>query len=169
MQWLFGGRNGALHGDCCFGCSFDLARLDLFALFDLVCYWLHADCNVRVQHLFKREPQSAYWMQIQSGMYVLVASFHVEDCENISAEEKAKLIKMFDDNALPHIVTETHVVICSQTSHATWVCNGATFSPGDIHQMPKEEHAKHCEVFLPLRWVSLPVQGPAPLWIHKFI
>jgi len=72
---------------------------------------------VRVQHLFKREPQSAYWMQIQSGMYVLVASFHVEDCENISAEEKAKLIKMFDENDLPHIVTETHVVISPDTQH----------------------------------------------------
>ena len=59
-------------------------------------------------------------MQIQSGVNVLVASFHVEDCENISAEEKAKLIKIFeifDDSDLPHIVTETRIVISPGTQH----------------------------------------------------
>ena len=50
-------------------------------------------------------------------MYVLVASFHVEDCENISAGEKAKLIKMCDENDLPHILTETHIVISPDTQH----------------------------------------------------
>lgn len=67
--------------------------------------------------MFKREPQSAYWCQIQSGMYVLVASFHVEDCENISDEEKAKLIEMFDREGLPHIITESHIVISPDTQH----------------------------------------------------
>ena len=62
-------------------------------------------------HLFKHEPQSAYWQQIQSGMYVLVAQFHLDDCDNIDDEEKDELRKVFDANGEPHFITESHIVI----------------------------------------------------------
>ena len=68
-------------------------------------------------HLFKREPQSTYWQQVQSGMYVLVASFHLDDCANISEAEKEELRHIFDENNLPHIITESHIAISPDTQH----------------------------------------------------
>jgi hypothetical protein len=68
-------------------------------------------------HLMKREPQSAYWAQIQSGMYVCVAQFHIDDCNNIDESEKEALRKVFDENNEPHFINETHVVISPDTQH----------------------------------------------------
>jgi hypothetical protein len=68
-------------------------------------------------HLLKHEPQSAYWQQIQSGMYVLVAQFHLDDCDNIDDEEKEELRRVFDANGEPHFITESHIVISPDAQH----------------------------------------------------
>lgn len=68
-------------------------------------------------HLFKHEPQSAYWQQIQSGMYVLVAQFNLDECDNIDDKEKEELREVFNANGEPHFITESHIVISPDTQH----------------------------------------------------
>ena len=75
------------------------------------------DFTENFTHLFKHEPQSAYWQQIQSGMHVLVAQFHLDDCDNIDDEEKEELRRVFDANGEPHFITESHIVISPDAQH----------------------------------------------------
>lgn len=114
-------------------------------------------------HLQKREPQSAYWMQIQSGMYVLVAQvaqhstmphptepvvlqFHIDDCDNIEEDEKEALRKVFNENDEPHFINETHVVISPDTQHGFAMVQHFRehiFSPYLKKNMPNVERC-HC-------------------------
>lgn len=55
------------------------------------------------------EPQSAYWCHIQTGMYVLVAMFHIDDLTNIPDDEKIRLKEMLTAAGLPHVITESHI------------------------------------------------------------
>ena len=55
--------------------------------------------------------------QVQTTIIPVVLMFHVEDLTNITEEEKAELIEMFDKQGLPHIVSETHYVISSDMQH----------------------------------------------------
>jgi len=48
-----------------------------------------------------------------------VIIFRIEDLTSISEEREAELIKYFDDNNLPHIITESH---CAISGHAPRRC-----------------------------------------------
>lgn len=73
-------------------------------------------------HEMKCEPQSAYWDQLQSGMYVQVLGFHLDDLINVTDEERAELHAMFDKEGIPEdkrIVFESHIGISADTSHTS--------------------------------------------------
>ena len=72
-----------------------------------VCCVTIKDFPENYTHLMKREPQSGYWMQIQSGMYVCVAQFHTDGCNGIDETEKEALRKVFDENNELHFISET--------------------------------------------------------------
>ena len=65
----------------------------------------------RFEHQFK------YFSQVQSTIVPVVLMFRVEDLTNISEEERAKLIALFDSLGLPHIISETHFFISSDMQH----------------------------------------------------
>ena len=64
-----------------------------------------------------KEHSSRYYSPPQYSLFGMIVDRHVEDCNNISDEEKTKLIKMFDDLGLPHIITESHIIITPDTVH----------------------------------------------------
>jgi len=56
--------------------------------------------------------------QVQSTIIPMAIMFRIEDLTSISEEREAELIKYFDGNNLPHIITETHCVISGHAPRA---------------------------------------------------
>jgi hypothetical protein len=70
-------------------------------------------------HVERQQHQSKYWNEAQSTVYPLVVRFHLDDLANVEPQEKEKLHKMFQEEGLPPIVTESHIFISSDMMHDT--------------------------------------------------
>lgn len=68
-------------------------------------------------HEARFEHQSKYFAQVQSTLVPVVLMSRVEDMTNISINEREELISLFDKLELPHVITETHMVISSDLHH----------------------------------------------------
>ena len=57
-----------------------------------------------------REHQSRYFQRRQYTLFGSILRRHVEDV-NMPEEEEQKLLELFDEHQLPHVITETHIII----------------------------------------------------------
>ena len=72
---------------------------------------MNGDFAVKNQHA------SRFFESWQYTLYGAPFDSHVEDRTDISAKEKAALIKMFDEEGLPHVLTDSVIIITEDTLH----------------------------------------------------
>eukprot|EP00732_Lithocolla_globosa_P002102 Lithocolla_globosa_v1_NODE_1275_length_2706_cov_15.149755.p1 type:complete len:474 gc:universal NODE_1275_length_2706_cov_15.149755:1631-210(-) len=78
-----------------------------------------ADFSENYKHLHRLEHQSKYFHEMCSSLFPNVVRLHLDDVQNISTKEKEKLRQLFDKYNLPHIISESHIVISPDLNHLT--------------------------------------------------
>jgi hypothetical protein len=66
---------------------------------------------IRFQH------QSQYCQTWQCTLFGIIVGRHLENISNISDAERKALMELFDEQGLPHIITESHLIISPDTTH----------------------------------------------------
>eukprot|EP00965_Chrysotila_dentata_P110457 3649781-Pleurochrysis_carterae.AAC.1 len=72
-----------------------------------------------MHHRVRSEPQSKYYSQVSSTLYMVVMRFHLEDVNNVDEEEKGRLFQAFEEAGLPPIIVETHAFLSLDLTHDT--------------------------------------------------
>ena len=65
----------------------------------------------------KNEHQSRYFCEVGYTLYGVVLRIHIDDAGNITDEEREKLRKLFADNGLAPVITETHCIVSADLGH----------------------------------------------------
>ena len=69
------------------------------------------DFAENIHHTVRFEPQSKYWTQVSSTLYMVVVCFHLDDANHIPPEEKEELRAAFEHVNLPPVIVETHAFV----------------------------------------------------------
>ena len=91
----------------------------------------------------KLEHQTRYYETHSYTLFGCVVDSHVEDRADLSDEEKAALIALLDANNLPHIITDTHIMLSEDTVHdpaAVMHFNGKVLIPKLKEMIPTLKH-----------------------------
>ena len=75
------------------------------------------DFAENIHHTVRFEPQSKYWTQVSSTLYMVVVRFHLDDANHIPPEEKEELRAAFEHVNLPPVIVETHAFVSADGCH----------------------------------------------------
>ena len=75
------------------------------------------DYSQNINHRVRMEPQSKYYSQVGSTLYMVVLRFHLDDVHHIPEKEKALLHEAFSAAGTPPIIVETHAFVSPDLTH----------------------------------------------------
>ena len=65
----------------------------------------------------RREIQSAYFHEVGYTLYGVIIERRIEDLTDVSDEEKARLLKLMEENGRPPQIIETHIIVSDDLAH----------------------------------------------------
>lgn len=65
----------------------------------------------------KREHATRYFTEVGYTLYGMILTGHIDDFRNIADEHRAELKELFEKRAIPHSITESHIVISGDLTH----------------------------------------------------
>ena len=75
------------------------------------------DFSENFHHQVRFEPQSKYYQQVDSSLYMVVIRYHLDDATTLPAAERARLRAAFEEAKLPPIIVETLAFISGDLKH----------------------------------------------------
>ena len=91
------------------------------------------DFAENIHHEVRFEPQSKYWSQISSTLYMVVVRFHLDDANHIPDVEKETLREAFAQAGVPPIIVETHAFVSADKTHRSGEAVPLATMLGDLH------------------------------------
>jgi hypothetical protein len=75
------------------------------------------DFSENFHHTVRFEPQSKYYQQVDSTLYMVVVRYHLEDATRMPVEEREALRRTYEAAGLPPIIKETLTFVSADRQH----------------------------------------------------